>query len=99
MRRAIAAAAILCSAAAAPAASGRTLQVFPRRAALQSALALAKPGDTIVVHPGHYFGQAIVSDPRIKLLGAPGPRPLIDGRCRTNDTIEVAAPGVTLSHL
>ena len=49
MRRAIAATAILCTAAAAPAASGRTLHVFPKRAALQSALARAKPGDTILV--------------------------------------------------
>jgi parallel beta-helix repeat protein len=99
MRRAIAATAILCLAAAAGAASARTIQVFHKRGALQRALAKARPGDTIVVHAGHYFGQALVTVPRIKLIGARGPRPLIDGRCRTNDAIKVEAPDVLVRHL
>jgi nitrous oxidase accessory protein NosD len=98
MRRAIAATAMMCVAAAAPA-GARTVQVFPRRGALQRALLTANAGETLVVHGGHYYGQALVGDPRIKLVGAPGPRPVIDGRCKTNYTIEIAAAGVELRHL
>ena len=37
----------------------------------------------------------------IKLAGsaAPGTRPVIDGRCRTADTIEIESPGVEVRHL
>jgi nitrous oxidase accessory protein NosD len=97
MRRALAT--TLCVAATAAPAGARTFQVFPRQGALQRALLAANAADTIVVHAGRYSGQALVGDAGIKLLGAPGPRPVIDGRCRTNDTVEIAAPGVTVRHL
>ena len=89
---------VLCSVGAVPAAA-RTIQVFPGRAALQNALAAANAGDTIVVRAGHYYGQAVVADRGVRLIGAPAPRPVIDGRCKTNDTIEITAPGVTVRHL
>jgi parallel beta-helix repeat protein len=81
------------------AASARTLQVFPHRGALQRALARANRGDTLMIHSGHYYGQSVVSDRGLRLVGAPGAVPVIDGRCKTNDTIEITAPGVTVDHL
>lgn len=83
----------------APGALARTLQVFPRPGALQRALVRANAGDTLLVHAGHYHGQAVVSDPNVRLLAAVGARPVIDGDCKTNDTIDITAPGVTVRGL
>jgi nitrous oxidase accessory protein NosD len=81
------------------AAAARTLQVFPRGGGLQRALFRANAGDTLVIHAGHYRGQDVVSDRNLQLVAAAGTHPVIDGLCKTNDTIEITAPGVTVRGL
>jgi parallel beta-helix repeat protein len=76
----------------------RTIAVYSGSNALQRAVAGARAGDTLLIHGGRYTGQVLV-DRALTLRGAPGRRPVIDGRCRTADTIQVQAPGVTVEHL
>jgi parallel beta-helix repeat protein len=80
------------------AASHRVISVFPGNNAIQRSLARARDGDTLLIHSGHYFGRVTVTK-RVTLLGAKGSRPLIDGRCKTNDTIEIKTPGVVVARL
>ncbi len=78
-------------------ARGQVVQVHPGQ--LQSKLAAAGDGDTLVVHRGHYRGTFAINN-GVRLLGAKGePRPLLDGACDTRATILVRVAGVVLRHL
>jgi parallel beta-helix repeat protein len=75
------------------------IDVHPSPSAITKALRRAEPGDLIRVHEGHYR-ESLLIDKRVRIVGAPGePRPIIDGRCRTQHTIAVLSPGVLLRRL
>jgi nitrous oxidase accessory protein NosD len=76
----------------------RTIDVHPGKHAIEKALDGANGGDTLRIHPGSYGGQVVVTK-RVKLVGVGKQRPLVDGKCRTNDTIEIQSAGVVVKHL
>jgi len=80
-------------------ASAVTIQVHPGPQALRDAIHRAHAGDTLRVHSGRYREHVTVAK-RLTIQGAAGERPpVIDGRCRANDTILVTKSGVTLRRL
>jgi parallel beta-helix repeat protein len=84
--------------AAAPA-GARSIQVRPGEDAIAQALRRAEPGDSLRLHQGRYR-ESVEINKRVSLVGVPGePRPVIDARCRTGETIAVRAGGVTLRRL
>lgn len=95
----LAAVALLVIVAAGGAANSRSRVIHVHPGQLKAALERASNGDKLVVHAGHYRG-AFTIDKRLRIVGAPGePRPLIDGRCRTNLTLAVRQDGVVLDRL
>ena len=81
------------------AAEAKKIQVKPKRDAIQKAIDKAKRGDTLVIHEGRYPG-AIAVNKKLTLKKAKGEkRPLIDGQCKTQRTILIAAERVALSGL
>jgi nitrous oxidase accessory protein NosD len=79
--------------------SAATIQVHPGPHALRDAIHDAHAGDTLRVHSGRYLEHVTVAK-RLTIQGAAGkPLPVIDGRCRANDTILVTSSGVTLRRL
>jgi parallel beta-helix repeat protein len=89
--------AALVALAFAPVALGATIEVHPGANAINKALARAHNGDVLRIHDGTYR-EAFTVDKRVRLRGVGG-RPLIDARCRSRATIQVASGGVTLDHL
>jgi nitrous oxidase accessory protein len=64
--------------------------------ALQQAVSLAKPGDTLRLSPGRYPGPLVITVPGLTLTGEPGT--VIDGG-RLSSVVQVRANGVTLQGL
>lgn len=63
---------------------------------LAAALAVARPGDTVVVPPGVYAGPLVIEVPGLTLEGQPGA--VIDGG-GIGDVLTIKAPDVTLRGL
>ena len=79
-------------------ADAATTTVRPGPTAIQKAVDRANPGDRLLVKRGKYREDVRV-DKRLKIVGKKGKRPVIDGRCETDRTIDVVADGVRLRHL
>ena len=97
MRRALLALALAGAASAAPA-QGATITVSPGPNAIQAAVDRADRGDRLLIRAGTYREDVTV-DKRLRIIGEEGKRPLINGRCRSDTTIDVTANGVKLRHL
>jgi len=83
----------------APGASAGTINVHPGPHALNNAIQAANDGDTLRIHQGKYREHVKISKPlRLKRVAGEA-RPVIDGRCKTNDTIRIISGGVTLDGL
>jgi nitrous oxidase accessory protein NosD len=97
MRRSAPLLALLAALALPASGAAKTIDVRP--GGLQRAIDRAVPGDTLIVHSGHYRGSFVI-DKRLRVWGAQGERrPILDGRCRTRVTVDVAADGVFLRRL
>src|SRR4249919_1517357 len=85
--------------ASAPA-SARDIQVQPSQDnAISKAVNRADPGDRLVIHEGRYR-ESVEVDKQLRLVGAPHEaRPIVDGRCKTSETIAVEHNGVGLRRL
>jgi parallel beta-helix repeat protein len=79
-------------------ADAATIKVKPGKNALQKAVDKADPGDRLLVKRGTYREDVLV-DKRLRIIGKGRKPPVINGRCRTDRTIDVVADGVTLRHL
>jgi parallel beta-helix repeat protein len=75
-----------------------TIHVKPGKNAIQKAVNRADPGDRLLVNRGRYREDVVV-DKRLRIIGKRGKPPVIDGRCRTDRTIDVVANGVSLRRL
>jgi nitrous oxidase accessory protein NosD len=90
--------AVMGTAAAAPA--GRTvIEVFPGPNAINDALAIANPGDTLNIHTGTYTERARITTKSLTLRAAGDGPVTVDAGCARGYTIDVAASGVTLRGL
>jgi parallel beta-helix repeat protein len=98
IRRAAVVAGIAAVGAALPSAAGAaTINVHPGPSAIQKAINKADGGDTLRIHRGTYPETPVVNK-RLTLRGVDG-RPVINGRCDAQSTIEANANGVTLKRL
>jgi parallel beta-helix repeat protein len=79
-------------------ADAATINVRPGPNAIQKAVDRANPGDRLLVRRGKYREDVQV-DKRLKIVGTKGKRPVIDGRCETDRTIDIMADGIRLRHL
>ena len=79
-------------------AQAATINVKPGPNAIQKAVDRADPGDKLLVKRGTYREDVLV-DKRLRIIGKAGKPPVINGRCRTERTIDVVANRVTLRHL
>ena len=79
-------------------AQAATINVRPGPNAIQKAVNRSEPGDRLLLKRGKYREDVQV-DKRLKIVGKKGRRPVIDGRCETDRTIDVLANGVRLRHL
>ncbi len=93
------AAVLLCAPAVAEAGgAGKTIQVRPGANAITKALARARNGDTLRIHGGNYRESFSVTK-RVRIVGAQGKRPVIDGRCKVGIVIDVRVSGVSIDHV
>ncbi|MDX6638974.1 MAG: hypothetical protein QOJ01_2485 [Solirubrobacterales bacterium] len=81
----------------AAAAQAKTIDV-QRGQSVAKALKTAQNGDVIRIHPGTYRGKLVV-DKGVTLTGVGKQRPVIDARCKANDTILVTHAGATIERL
>ena len=82
-------------------AQAKTIQVRPKKAdAVQKAVDKAKAGDTLVIHEGRYPGAVHIETNRLTLKRAKGEkRPVLDGQCDVQRTIEIRAERIALDGL
>ena len=98
IRRGLLVAALAALGAALPSAAGAaTINVHPGPNAIQKAINKADGGDTLRIHDGTY-PETLEVDKRLTLKGVDG-RPLINGRCDAQSTIDAVNDGVALKHL
>jgi parallel beta-helix repeat protein len=76
-----------------------TIEVFPGPGAINQALAIANPGDTLNIHAGTYTEHFDVRVPNLTLRSAGDGQVTIDAGCAHANTIDVVADGVTLRGL
>lgn len=81
-----------------PAANAAEITVKPGNNAIQKAVNKADAGDKLLIKGGLYKEDVRITK-RLKLVGEPGDRPVIDGECKTDIILDVQANGVTLKHL
>jgi len=62
-------------------------------------VALARPGDLVLVAPGEYHESVRIRTPRVTLRGESREKVVIDGRLRQPNGVVVAAPGVAVENL
>lgn len=62
-------------------------------------MALARPGDLVLVAPGEYHESVRIRTPRVTLRGESREKVVIDGRLRQPNGVVVAAPGVAVENL
>ena len=70
----------------------------PGKNAITKALARARNGDTLKIRGGSYRESFSVTK-RVRIIGANGKRPVIDGRCKVGIVIDVRVSGVTVDHV
>lgn len=95
------AAATLLAAAAPPSGAAprrARIDVFPGKDAISRAVAEARPGDVLRIHPGRYR-ETVVVDKRLTIKGVGKRLPTIDGRCDSSVVVDVRADGVKLRRL
>ncbi|QLJ00589.1 right-handed parallel beta-helix repeat-containing protein [Streptomyces sp. NEAU-sy36] len=76
-----------------------TIHVPADAPTISDAVALARPGDLVLVAPGEYHESVRIRTPRITLRGESRERVVIDGRLRQPNGVVVAAPGVAVENL
>ena len=62
-------------------------------------MALARPGDLVLVAPGEYHESVRIRTPRVTLRGESREKVVIDGRLRQPNGVVVATPGVAVENL
>ena len=82
-----------------PAGSDVTIQVPADAPTISAAVALAKPGDLVLVAPGVYHETVKIKTPQITLRGASRDKVVIDGQLQQADGVVVTAPGVAVENL
>jgi hypothetical protein len=99
-------AAALLSLALSGTAAARVLIVTKRNAryphfnSIQRAVSAARPGDWILIARGVYFGQVVITKPRLHLRGMNRNGVIIDGRNRAGNGVQVRkANGVWIENL
>jgi parallel beta-helix repeat protein len=98
IRRGLIGAVVAAIGAALPSAAGAaTINVHPGPSAIQKAINKAHGGDTLRIHDGTY-PETLDVGKRLTLKGVDG-RPLINGRCDAQSTIDADSDGVALNHL
>ncbi|WP_422130153.1 right-handed parallel beta-helix repeat-containing protein [Streptomyces misionensis] len=76
-----------------------TIHVPADAPTISDAVALARPGDLVLVAPGEYHESVRIRTPRITLRGESREKVVIDGRLRQPNGVVVAAPGVAVENL
>ncbi|GAA1105857.1 right-handed parallel beta-helix repeat-containing protein [Streptomyces javensis] len=76
-----------------------TINVPADAPTISAAVALARPGDLVLVAPGVYHESVKISKARVTLRGKSRDKVVIDGRLRQPNGIVVAAPGVAVENL
>ena len=69
------------------------------RPSIQVGVDAASPGDLVLVAPGTYHEEVVVSTPRVTIRGRDRNRVLLDGALERRNGIEVTADGVALENL
>lgn len=82
-----------------PAGSHVTIHVPADAPTISDAVALAKPGDLVLVAPGTYHEMVRVQTPQITLRGESRDKVVIDGQLQQADGVVVTAPGVAVENL
>ncbi len=82
-----------------PAGAQVTIRVPADAPTISGAVALARPGDLVLVAPGVYHESVRIDTARVTLRGASRDRVVIDGRLRQPNGVVVAAPGVAVENL
>jgi hypothetical protein len=86
--------------AAAGYADGAALVQVPRDTpTIDAAVALVRPGGTILISPGVYRETVAVNKPRVTLRGLDRNRVIVEGQWRRDNGIVVTAPGVSVENL
>ncbi|WP_156754188.1 right-handed parallel beta-helix repeat-containing protein [Actinokineospora pegani] len=76
-----------------------TIRVPADAPTISAAVALAQPGDLVLVAPGVYHDPVKITTPRITLRGESRHEVVLDGRLRQPNGVVVAAPGVAVENL
>lgn len=76
-----------------------TIEVPADHATINEAVAAAREGDLVLVHPGTYQETVRVTTPGITLRGTSRAEVVIDGDLLRSDGIVVTAPGVSVQNL
>ncbi|MGW2917519.1 right-handed parallel beta-helix repeat-containing protein [Streptomyces angustmyceticus] len=76
-----------------------TIRVPADAPTISDAVALARPGDLVLVAPGVYHESVRIGTARLTLRGASRDKVVIDGRLRQPNGVVVAAPGVAVENL
>ncbi|MGV9355324.1 right-handed parallel beta-helix repeat-containing protein [Streptomyces misionensis] len=76
-----------------------TIHVPADAPTISDAVALARPGDLVLVAPGEYHESVRIRTPRVTLRGESREKVVIDGRLRQPNGVVVAAPGVAVENL
>ncbi|MEV0675173.1 right-handed parallel beta-helix repeat-containing protein [Actinosynnema sp. NPDC050436] len=82
-----------------PAGADVTIRVPADAPTISAGVALAEPGDLVLVAPGVYHESVEVDRPRVTLRGESRDGVVIDGRLRQPNGIVVTAPGVAVENL
>ncbi|MBS2533228.1 right-handed parallel beta-helix repeat-containing protein [Catenulispora sp. NF23] len=76
-----------------------TIQVPADAPTISAAVALAEPGDLVLVAPGVYHETVKIKTPQITLRGESRDKVVIDGQLQQADGVVVTAPGVAVENL
>ncbi|MEY9906520.1 hypothetical protein ABIA35_002740 [Catenulispora sp. MAP12-49] len=82
-----------------PAGTHVTIHVPADAPTISDAVALAEPGDLVLVAPGTYHEMVRIKTPQITLRGESRDKVVIDGQLQQADGVVVTAPGVAVENL
>ncbi|MFI0895027.1 NosD domain-containing protein [Streptomyces sp. NPDC020983] len=82
-----------------PAGAHVTIRVPSDAPTISAAVALARPGDLVLVAAGVYHESVRIRTPRVTLRGVSRDEVVIDGRLQQPNGVVVAAPGVAVENL
>jgi len=82
-----------------PAGTHATIHVPADAPTISDAVALAEPGDLVLVAPGVYHEMVKIKTPQVTLRGESRDKVVIDGRLQQPDGVVVTAPGVAVENL